>query len=427
MHRRDRPASDSSSARSFSGAGRHSRETTPISSEEFESTTESTAPTRQPLTRNDRSDWGYGGFGYGYGGQFDPWGSYQWPWNPMWALQQQQQQQWHQSMCPEPMNPPGTGAGSSSSPAPVYVPLRGKRPRDAPSQKGKNPAPKRRREACSEVAQSLDDHSSSSESEDEGDLAETFDPVSFYSKSGSTLPETMESYVKSHFRSCLTSSIRKSMAKDDPLPDHAYLKCVQADDSIVDFLGKDFPVKTDNQLKRVQSAVLSAAAPPLNLWKELHDQGLCGSTDSLIPVGTVLEMIQKSLVLTGNASNYVSLVRRDLIISKMDSKNRNLSKVMKSICKRCKPEDSLLFGSEVHKALNKRAETAASLRKVASKFSESRPKTFGRGQPNKFFRRGLASDSDRRPGRYFSSQKPPASRVHRPKGNPWSANKKPQN
>ena len=49
LHRRDRPASDSSSARSFSGAGRHSRETTPISSEEFESTTESTAPTRQPL------------------------------------------------------------------------------------------------------------------------------------------------------------------------------------------------------------------------------------------------------------------------------------------------------------------------------------------------------------------------------------------
>ena len=82
------------------------------------------------------------------------------------------------------------------------------------------------------------------------------------------------------------------MAKDDPLPDHDSLKCLQADDSFVDFLGRNFPAKHDNQLKRAQSAILAAAAPPLNLWRELHDQGLDRSPDSLIPVGTVLESIQ---------------------------------------------------------------------------------------------------------------------------------------
>ena len=44
-------------------------------------------------------------------------------------------------------------------------------------------------------------------------------------------------------------------------------------------------------------------------------------------------------------------------------KNKNLAKVMKSICKYHQPDDTLLFGSDVDKALNQRAETASSLRK----------------------------------------------------------------
>ena len=77
-------------------------------------------------------------------------------------------------------------ASSQSSPhrgrqVAVFVPLRGKRSRDAPSRKGKNPAPKRRRELSHETDSDTPD--SDSESEKEGDLAETFDPLSFYNKS----------------------------------------------------------------------------------------------------------------------------------------------------------------------------------------------------------------------------------------------------
>ena len=61
--------------------------------------------------------------------------------------------------------------------------IRGKRPKDAPSCKGKDPVPNRRREACLEAGYSTRDPSSSSDSETEPDLAEAFDPVSFYSKS----------------------------------------------------------------------------------------------------------------------------------------------------------------------------------------------------------------------------------------------------
>ena len=109
----------------------------------------------------------------------------------------------------------------------------------------------------------------------------------------------------------------------------------------------------------------------------------------------------------------------------MDSRNKNLANVMKSICKIHQPDDTLLFGSEVHKALNERAETASSLKKVVTKFSEGHPKTFEPGRRGKFFRRGLAPNHDRKPGKAFRSQKPHY-RPNKQKTN-WSENTKNQN
>ena len=416
MSRKGRAAEEATSASSSSVRARSpSRETTPISSSD-----ESASSSCRGYRRNSSA----------YGAPFDPWYPYQWAWNPMLAMQQWQ----HQMSQPQPGFPPNVGVaastGSSANSAPVFIPPRGKRPRDAPSKKGKDPAPKRRRSQQNEAGQSTADLSDSSAGSDldednDGDLAEAFDPLSLYNTSSNApLPEALDSFVKSHFRKCLTSSIRKSMAKDDPLPDHPCLKCLQADDSIVDFLGKDFPVKLDNQLKRIQSAILTAAAPSLNLWKELHEQDCISSADCLIPVSTALEAIQKSLVLMGNASNYVSLIRRDHIISKMDLKNKSLAKVMKSICKHHQPDDSQLFGAEVHKALNERAETASSLRKVATKFSDSTPRAFEPGRRNKFFRGGLAPDRDRKPGKTFRSQKPKFQNYRNKTKTNWSKNTK---
>ena len=84
--------------------------------------------------------------------------------------------------------------------------------------------------AQDEVVSSASDLDSDSEPEedDEGDLAESFDPVSFYNRSSNT--PLMGSYVKF-----------LSMVKDDPLLDHPSLKCHQADDS-----RHYFPTKSDN-------------------------------------------------------------------------------------------------------------------------------------------------------------------------------------
>ena len=84
-----------------------------------------------------------------------------------------------------------------------------------------------------------------------------------------------------------------------------------------------------------------------------------------------MDLIQRSLVLIGNAVNYVSLVRRNHIIYHMSRNNSGLAQAMRSVCKKHQPEEDLLFGSAVHKTLAEKAETISSLKKVAEKVDQS--------------------------------------------------------
>ena len=88
--------------------------------------------------------------------------------------------------------------------------------------------------------------SSDTELDDEDkDLAEPFDPHTFYlSSSRNKLPESLEKYVyMDDFRYCLSNSVRKAMAKERPLLNNVALKCLEVDDAIVDFMEKNFPAK----------------------------------------------------------------------------------------------------------------------------------------------------------------------------------------
>ena len=82
------------------------------------------------------------------------------------------------------------------------------------------------------------------------------------------------------------------MAKDRPLPNSVALKCLEADDAIVDFMGKSFPTKVNKQYKRMQTAIIAAATPALCLWKELEEQGFTSGQGGLIPVDTVLDTLK---------------------------------------------------------------------------------------------------------------------------------------
>ena len=94
-------------------------------------------------------------------------------------------------------------------------------------------------------------------------------------------------------------------------------QCPKLDDVLVDFMGQDFVSKRDNCHKCIQAAILSSSAPLINLWAQLSEQQLSVEQGGFVSVEVLLATIQKSLVLVGNASNYVSQMRRDTIIDKL--------------------------------------------------------------------------------------------------------------
>ena len=105
--------------------------------------------------------------------------------------------------------------------------------------------------------------------EDEPDkaLAEEFDPESYYHANQKLkLSESVHKYVDSHFHFCLSREVRRAMARDNPLPNTPSLHPPETDDVLVDYMGNDFPSSSEEHYKRIQTAVISASAPMLNLW-----------------------------------------------------------------------------------------------------------------------------------------------------------------
>ena len=96
-----------------------------------------------------------------------------------------------------------------------------------------------------------------------------------------------------------------------------------------------------------------------------------------MPAGEVVTIIQHTLALIGNASNYVSQIRRSALIQSISKSRPKLGSFMKEICK----EDlvttgSELFDLEVRKKITERANTIEAFNKaIASVEGTSSQKT----------------------------------------------------
>ena len=73
----------------------------------------------------------------------------------------------------------------------------------------------------------------------------------------------------------------------------------------MDHLRQDFPKSCDSELGTIQSALISETGPLTCLWAKLFENILLEDRDSLINVHNVLNVIQCTLVLLGNANELV--------------------------------------------------------------------------------------------------------------------------
>lgn len=108
-------------------------------------------------------------------------------------------------------------------------------------------------------------------------------------------PENVKRFLKATFSKCLPTKRR-----------HLHPR---ADKDISNVLGRDFPRQGDQQLAKVQKAVLAASGPLIGLWSDLSSQGFSGKSYELMPVKSVIEVCQQSLALVGNASCFINELR----------------------------------------------------------------------------------------------------------------------
>lgn len=147
-------------------------------------------------------------------------------------------------------------------------------------------------------------------------------------------------------------------------------------------LGQEFPHKLDKCLSIIQGTMVAVAAPLATLWANLIDQKLTGEA-SLITADEVVETIQRSLSLLRNLINYISKARREVIISKLESKKKGLAKIMRNTSMGDLTDAKTeLFGPTFRRVLKEKADTMSAFGKIAELVEQST------ANPNRFFRGG---------------------------------------
>jgi len=188
-----------------------------------------------------------------------------------------------------------------------------------------------------------------------------FDPASLVrSKEGTMkVSKPIQRYLDKHLKHCLTKEEREALFKEHPRPDLEATLAPKVDKYISDFLGKKFPREQDTELMKIQTAVLACIRPLTSAWQELLEEGLEQNAEMMVPAREVLALIQRSLCLIGNASEYVSQTRRTKILETIEKSWGKFG------ADEYKTSDTL-FGKEFQSSLTGKVEKDVALSKAVS-------------------------------------------------------------
>ena len=132
------------------------------------------------------------------------------------------------------------------------------------------------------------------------------------------VPRSIQKYLDKYLRHCLTKEEREALFREHRRPDLDTTLAPKADRYISDFLSKKFLLEQDTELMKIQTAVLTCIRPLTSAWQKLLEEGLEKNAEMMVPAREVLAVIQHSLCLIGNASEYVSQTRRTKILEAID-------------------------------------------------------------------------------------------------------------
>jgi hypothetical protein len=147
-----------------------------------------------------------------------------------------------------------------------------------------------------------------------------FDPSALVSAKEGTIavPSPVRVYLEKYLRRCLTKEERGALFKEHPRPDLDVTSVPKVDKYMVDFLGTKFPKDQDTDLSKIQATVLACIRPLTSAWQELLEAEPDNEEPVMVPASQVVAMIQRTLCLLGNASEFISQTRRSKILEVID-------------------------------------------------------------------------------------------------------------
>ena len=217
--------------------------------------------------------------------------------------------------------------------------------------------------------------------------------------------QVITNYLEQHFRSSLNKDVRNSMHKTHPVPRTPVMKVPKVDCFMADHLKERLPKSCDSELGTIQSALLSAASPLMCLWSDLLDNNLLADENATINAHDVLNVVQRTLVLMGNANELLSQTRRRQILQCVD-------KSLEKYGKDPRPNSQeYLFGEEFCSQLKSKVESNTQVVSLSKRYHpygerprDSRQSTLGRSK-QQFFRRSPAGKGGSRQGQFQSTNK----------------------
>ena len=159
--------------------------------------------------------------------------------------------------------------------------------------------------------------STSSESDQESEVGEEFDPAELVKHKEGTfsVPKPIASYLSKHVKRCLSKEEREALFKEQDLE---VCLVTKVNKYMSEFLGKNFPKENETESTKIQSAILAILRPLTAAWSDLLEAGVKDDPDIPVPATEVVSLIQRTICLVGNASELTSQLRREKILGAID-------------------------------------------------------------------------------------------------------------
>lgn len=200
-------------------------------------------------------------------------------------------------------------------------------------------------------------------------------------------PPAMSKFLDKHFNKALGDEEKEAIIKDFPKPNAKALMTPKLDEQVKDQLkkkGKSPHFGAEKSLFKIQDQILGVTGPLTCLWADLLNK------DTRVSGEDTLLLVQRALVLLGNASHSITLERRKIAWTRINPKLKTLATEEYS------EREANLFGPGFLEKASKRLEVEKTLAKVTNEGKPNqqgikRPRYgYGNSRPGRFLSRGAS-------------------------------------